>query len=462
MPPSVRPSREDREPCCACGLLYLGNAMPNLDFEINVASSLAGISPAAWDACANPTSSNEDNPLSPAADSLCDADNPESRQPDSKSEVPAKAESNTEEERTNPFISYDFLRALEASGSVGGRTGWSPAYVLTKDAGGQLVGAAPAYLKSHSQGEYVFDHGWADAYERAGGRYYPKLQVATPFTPATGRRLLTAAPSPDAPPDWTAQLRGALLGGLRAVRTQAKASSTHLTFCTKPEWDWLGHAGLLQRTGQQFHFFNRGYADFDAFLASLASRKRKMIRRERQQAVENGITIEPLTGSDITEAHWDDFYRFYMDTGSRKWGRPYLTRRFFSEAGARMADRILLVMAKRGGKYIAGAINFIGTDALYGRNWGAVEHHPFLHFEVCYYQAIDFALKCGLSRVEAGAQGEHKLARGYEPVTTYSAHDIADPRLSRAIADYLAQERVHVAEEIELYAEHTPFRRDTV
>ena len=391
------------------------------DFKISAASGLGAIEAARWDACANPAVEAMD--LEPG-----------------------------QRERHNPFLSHAFLHALEASGSAAAKTGWQPAHVLVEDAAGTLLAAAPTYVKSHSQGEYVFDHGWADAYERAGGDYYPKLQIAVPFTPATGRRLLVA-PGPQA-----AAAQAALLDGLDSLRRGVSASSIHATFLTKPEWEFLGAAGYLQRNDQQFHFLNEGYADFEAFLTALASRKRKMIRRERKDALANGITVDWVTGPDITEAHWDAFFTFYMDTGSRKWGRPYLNRRFFSLIGQSMPDRILLVLAKREGRYIAGAINFIGDDALYGRNWGCIEEHPFLHFEVCYYQAIDFAIRRGLSRVEAGAQGEHKLARGYRAVPTYSAHRIADPRLARAVEDYLARERAHVADAIEAYAEMAPFR----
>jgi predicted N-acyltransferase len=355
-------------------------------------------------------------------------------------------------QRFNPFITHAFLYALEASGSVGGRTGWAPAHLTVEDAGGRMVAAAPCYLKSHSQGEYVFDHAWADAYERAGGDYYPKLQVAVPFTPVTGRRLLIAADAPEG-------ARDALIGALRELRKQTKASSIHATFPTVEDAERLSKAGFLIRTGEQFHFFCEGYANFDDFLGALASRKRKVIKRERRDALDSGIAIEALTGSSIRSEHWDAFFKFYMETGSRKWGRPYLTRDFFDWIGKTLADRVLLVMAHRGGRYIAGAINFIGDDALYGRNWGAIEDHPFLHFEVCYYQAIDFALSRGLRRIEAGAQGEHKLARGYRPTLTYSAHEFADARLSRAIADYLGHEREAVERTIAHYEEYAPFRR---
>ncbi|MBX3525371.1 MAG: N-acetyltransferase [Hyphomicrobiales bacterium] len=361
-------------------------------------------------------------------------------------------DSKLQQEPFNPFLTHAFLSSLEESGSATPRTGWSGAHILVENAAGRLLACAPAWLKSHSQGEYVFDHGWADAYERAGGAYYPKLQVAVPFTPVTGRRLLLAD-------DAGAAETAALLQGLRAVVRKTGASSIHITFPTRPEWEALGTAGLLQRTGQQFHFFNRGYGTFDDFLADLASRKRKAIRKERATALAPGIEIEWVTGSDLKEAHWDAFFAFYMDTGSRKWGRPYLTRAFFSLLGERLADRVLLVMAKRGGKYIGGALNLIGDHALYGRNWGAIEEHPCLHFEACYYQAIDFAISKGLKRVEAGAQGEHKLARGYRPVPTYSAHEFANASLARAVSDYLERERRHVAATIEAYEDYAPFRR---
>jgi predicted N-acyltransferase len=388
-------------------------------FTARVVPSIAAIDAAAWDGCANP---------------------------------PGRTFEEAEGERFNPFLSHAFLHALEASGSVGGRTGWAPAHLTVEDAGGRVVAVAPCYLKSHSQGEYVFDHAWADAYERAGGSYYPKLQIAVPFTPVTGRRLLIAADAPQG-------AREALIGGLRELRKQTKTSSIHLTFPTAEDAERLAGAGFLIRTGEQFHFSCNGFANFDAFLGALASRKRKAIKRERRDALDNGITVEWLTGSLIRPEHWDAFFKFYMHTGSRKWGRPYLTRPFFDAIGSTLADRVLLVMARRAGRYIAGAINFIGDDALYGRNWGAIEHHPFLHFEVCYYQAIDFALSHGLRRIEAGAQGEHKLARGYRPTLTYSAHEFADARLARAIADYLGHERAAVDRTIAHYEEYAPFRR---
>ena len=403
-----------------------------MSFKIRIARTITDVNPAALDACANPQIESDFNGLRPLPDSTSQA-----------------LESFSQGERFNPFITHAFLSALEASGSVGKGTGWTPAYVLIEDDNATLQAAAPSYVKTNSQGEYVFDHGWAQAYERAGGRYYPKIQVSVPFTPATGRRLLARTP----------EAEQQLISGLRALRASVKASSLHLTFLEKTAAERLTAAGFLPRNDQQFHFFNEGYTSFEDFLAALSSKKRKNIRRERKDAVSNDITIEQLTGDAIKEQHWDAFYQFYMDTGARKWGQPYLTRQFFSEIGTTMPQRILLVMAKRNGRYIAGAINFIGRDALYGRNWGAIEHHPFLHFELCYYQAIDFAIARGLSRVEAGAQGEHKLARGYKPVITYSAHDIADPGLKRAVADYLEHERREVAEIATILGEHTPFKR---
>jgi uncharacterized protein len=366
---------------------------------------------------------------------------------------PAGAETSIQQTEFNPFISHEFLSALEASGSVSARTGWQPQHLVAETRDGTVVGAAPCYLKSHSRGEYVFDQGWADAYERAGGAYYPKLQVAVPFTPVTGCRLLVA-PSLDPEP-----IRRGLAAALIELCGLRQASSAHVTFATEAEWRQLGEGGFLQRTDQQFHWENLGYGTFDDFLAALAARKRKAIKRERREALENGISVHWLTGADLTEDAWDAFFAFYIDTGSRKWGRPYLTRKFFSLVGESMRDRILLVMAKRAGRWIAGAINFIGSHTVYGRHWGAVEHHPFLHFELCYYQAIEFAITRGL-RVEAGAQGEHKLARGYLPVTTHSAHYIADPALRRAIADYLKRERAYVEAAGQELASLGPFRKD--
>lgn len=353
----------------------------------------------------------------------------------------------------NPFISFDFLNALEESGCAVSRTGWQGHHLRLEAADGKLLGAVPCYVKSHSQGEYVFDHGWADAFERAGGSYYPKLQCSVPFTPATGPRLLvTSGEDIDT-------VKAGLAAGLKLVTERLGVSSSHVTFAGEGDIATLEAAGFLHRTDQQFHFFNEGYGCYDDFLSTLASRKRKALKKERREALSAGITIEQLTGRDITERAWDDFFAFYMDTGGRKWGRPYLNRRFFSLIGERMAEDILLVMAKRNGRYIAGAINFIGSDTLYGRNWGCIEDHPFLHFEVCYHQAIDFAIEKKLKVVEAGAQGEHKLARGYRPVTVHSAHYIAHPGLRRAVADYLTRERREVASMSDYLADHTPFRK---
>ena len=395
--------------------------------RLRVIPAIAECGAAAWDACANP------QPVSQLA---------------------AAVGGITQENPYNPFISYDFLHSLEASGSAVARAGWQPQHVLAEDADGAILGAVPCYLKSHSQGEYVFDRGWAEAYERAGGQYYPKLQVSVPFTPATGRRLLIR-PSPDA-----GKVRDGLIGGLLELCRKREASGIHFTFLPEPECERLVGHGFLHRTDQQFHWENGGYASFDAFLEALSARKRKTIKRERREALSAGITVHWLTGKDLTEEAWDAFFEFYMETGSRKWGRPYLTRKFYSLIGQSMADRIVLMMAKRAGRYIAGAINFIGSDALFGRHWGAVEHHPFLHFELCYYQAIDFAIAHKLKRVEAGAQGEHKLARGYLPVTTHSAHYLADLGLRRAVADYLVRERAYVEAAGHELAAQAPFRKD--
>lgn len=353
----------------------------------------------------------------------------------------------------NPFVSHAYLSSLEESGSATGKTGWLGHHLLLENEEGKLLGAVTAYLKSHSQGEYVFDHGWADAFERAGGQYYPKLQCSIPFTPATGPRLLVNDTA-DAE-----RFKSALADGITQVARQLELSSAHVTFLSDLELPYFEQARFLHRKDQQFHFINRGFANHEAFLAELSSSKRKNLRKERRAALENGITIDWLTGSDLTEDIWDQFFSFYIDTGSRKWGRPYLTRQFYSLIGERMADDILLVMAKRDGRYIAGAINFIGEDALYGRHWGCIEDHPFLHFEVCYHQAIDFALAKKLKRVEAGAQGEHKLARGYLPVITHSAHFIAHPGLRRAVDDYLERERREVEYAGEYLNEHSPFRK---
>ena len=355
--------------------------------------------------------------------------------------------------KINPFISYEFLYALEASGSTKIKNGWGGAHILLEDEAENLLAACPAYLKSHSMGEYVFDQGWADAYSRAGGEYYPKLQISVPFTPATAPKLLAGDE------DKAVDLKRMLASSIPELCARLGASSAHATFLTEEDKKIFLEAGFLERNDKQYHWFNENYGSFDDFLEALSSRKRKLIRRERRDALANGITIECLTGSDIKTEHMEAFYTFYMDTGSRKWGRPYLTRAFFSIIQETMPDQILLIMAKREGQYIAGAINFIGGDVLYGRNWGCIENHPFLHFEVCYYQAIDFAIQKGLKKVEAGAQGEHKLARGYRPVTTYSAHYIADPSFRQAVANYLQEERNYIAELQDTLSEQTPFRR---
>ena len=380
-----------------------------MSFTLTVHDGIADIGAAAWDACATPTG--------------------------------------------DPFVSFDFLHACEASGSAVPARGWAPRHLALRDEAGTVLGAMPLYLKADSQGEYVFDHSWADAFERAGGRYYPKLLGAVPFTPATGPRFLS---HPDAD---AATVREALLQGALALVERLGVSSLHINFPTGAEWQAMGQAGLLQRQDMQFIWPNAGYATFDDFLAALSSSRRKTIRRERREAAA-GLDIRVLTGADLTEAHWDAFFAFYLDTGSRKWGRPYLTRDFFSRIGATMADRIALVMAFRDGVPIAGALNLIGRDALYGRQWGALEEVPFLHFELCYYQAIEFAIARGLSRVEAGAQGEHKIARGYLPASVWSAHHIAHPGLREAVTHYLEGERPAVAAHIDaLEIAHSPYRK---
>ena len=415
--------------------------MTDFELRIRITQSLAEVPARAWNMCAGEAVEIAAQPKSElkstAGDNLCPT-------------------LSTRGSAPNPFVSHEFLSSLEASRSVGGRTGWQPRHLLAEDATGELVGVVPCYVKMHSRGEYVFDHSWAEAFERAGGSYYPKLQVAVPFTPVTGPRLLARAGLE------TEAVRRALADALVEITTASELSSAHVTFLTKDEWQTLDERNFLRRTDQQFHWENADYNSFDDFLAALASRKRKTIRRERKEALSAGIDVCWLTGSDLTESIWDAFFTFYMETGSRKWGRPYLTREFFSVAGEKMRDRILLVMARRAGRWIAGAINFIGADTLYGRNWGAIEHHPFLHFELCYYQAIEYAIAHRLRWVEAGAQGEHKLARGYLPHTTYSAHFIANPDLRRAIADYLARERVYVRAAAEELAAAAPFRKDLV
>ncbi len=361
---------------------------------------------------------------------------------------------NPDSKTRNPFLSHAFLYALEESGCVGARTGWVPQHLVIEKDEGDILGAMPVYLKFHSRGEYVFDYGWANAFEQAGGRYYPKLQSSVPFTPVPGKRLLTGG-NPD-----PGEIEALLLEGAIELVGLHGASSLHVTFLTDQEWSRHGGERLLQRTDQQFHWENEGYESFDAFLQALASRKRKSVRKERREAAAPGFSFEHVQGRDITEAHWDAFFEFYQDTGNRKWGTPYLNRRFFSLIGETMPESTLLIFCKREGRPIAGALNMIGGDTLYGRYWGAVEHHPFLHFETCYYQAIEYAIAHGMKRVEAGAQGEHKLARGYLPRKTYSLHYLGHPGLRRAVADFLAQERKAVAKEIELLSAYAPFKKD--
>jgi predicted N-acyltransferase len=353
----------------------------------------------------------------------------------------------------DPFTTHRFLFALERSGSVGPGTGWQPQY-LCASIGGQVIGVAPMYVKSHSQGEYIFDHNWAHAYERAGGQYYPKLQIAVPHTPATGRRFLVR-------PGFENVGAAALLQGAVQLAQNNGLSSLHVTFCTDQEAKQGQEAGLLLRKTQQFHWENHGYADFQGFLQGLSSRKRKNIRKERETAQGFGGQIIPLTGDDLRPDHWDAFWRFYQDTGARKWGRPYLTREFFDIAQDTLKDDLILVMARKDQEWIAGALNFVGREALFGRYWGSQSHHPCLHFEMCYYQAIEIAIAMGLRRVEAGAQGEHKLARGYLPSPTWSLHWLADSGFAEAVDRYLVAERAAVDEEIEVLTDYGPFRRDT-
>ncbi|WP_374388120.1 GNAT family N-acetyltransferase [Brevundimonas sp.] len=381
-----------------------------MSFQITVHDGIADIGQAAWDACADPSG--------------------------------------------DPFVSYAFLHACEASGSATPPQGWAPRHLALRDEDDAVLGVMPLYLKGHSQGEYVFDHSWADAYERAGGRYYPKLLGAVPFTPATGPRFLN---HPDAD---RATVRQALIQGAVTLTERLGVSSLHVNFPTETDWRAMADAGLLPRRDMQFIWRNDGYQSFDDFLAALSSNRRKTIRRERRDA-QAGLDIRVLTDADLNADAWDAFFAFYMDTGSRKWGRPYLTRDFFTRVGQTMADRIALVMAFRDGTPIAGALNFIGRDALYGRQWGTLEDVPFLHFELCYYQAVDFAISRGLSRVEAGAQGEHKIARGYLPSPVYSSHFIADPALREPVADYLRREGQAVeAEIVALTEDQSPFRRE--
>lgn len=352
----------------------------------------------------------------------------------------------------NPFVQHAFLKALEDSGSVEPETGWLPQHLIVEDGNGLVVGCVPMYLKGHSQGEYVFDHGWADAYERTGRSYYPKLLAGVPFTPATGPRLLTR-PGPGAK-----LMRDKLILGMVEATHQLKVSSLHVLFPDEDEWTRMGELGMLKRTAQQFHWLNDGYETFEDYLMSLNSRKRKAVRKERREATQNGIEIEVVTGADLTEAHWDAFWQFYQDTSARKWGRTYLNRDFFSKINETFADNTALVLAKRSGRYIAGALNFIGEDTIFGRNWGCIEDHRFLHFEVCYYAAIEFAINRGLQKVEAGAQGQHKLARGYLPTHTYSAHWIPDQGFREAVERFLEDEREYVDERIDALEDRSPFR----
>ena len=382
-----------------------------LELSLSIVDGLSGVEPSEWNAVANPQGLSYD-----------------------------------------PFLAWDFLEALEASGCATPKTGWAPRHLLAHDLSGRLVGAAPLYLKSHSRGEFIFDHSWADALQRAGGRYYPKLLCAVPFTPVTGRRLLTR-PGPHA-----LEIQRMLAGAIIKTAADSKVSSVHFNFLDQPAWSRLGDDGLLLREDQQFHWINRNYASFQDFLDVLASRKRKMLRKERIAAQE-GLTFERLTGGDLKSQHWDAFYQFYIDTGGRKWGSPYLNRAFFALLHERMADKAMLVLAMDGKRAIAGALNLIGSETLYGRYWGRTVERPFLHFEVCYYQAIDFAIERGLQRVEAGAQGEHKLARGYEPHLTRSAHWIAHAGLRDAVARYLDSEREAVEEGIDHLAAFSPFRK---
>ena len=350
----------------------------------------------------------------------------------------------------NPFVSHAFLSAVEDSGSTGPKTGWVPRHAVLRDGAGQVVACAPAYLKGHSWGEYVFDQGWARALEGAGGRYYPKWQVCVPFSPVPGPRLLIRPGSGVSPVAFAA--------ALAETTERIGVSSCHVTFCTEAEWDAFGEAGWLQREGVQFHWHNAGYADFDAFLAALASRKRKQIKRERREAAESGFTFRTVTGSEATPALWAAFHRFYLATVDKRWGSAYLTPRFWPLLGERLGERVVLMLAERDGQPVAGALNLRGADALYGRNWGAVVEAPFLHFELCYYRAIEHAIAHGIARVEAGAQGEHKIARGYVPVPTFSAHHILHGGLRRAVAEFLSRERPAMAEERAALAASSPYR----
>ncbi|WP_373084451.1 GNAT family N-acetyltransferase [Sneathiella sp.] len=357
-------------------------------------------------------------------------------------------------ETDHPFVTHQFLKALEVSGSATAESGWMP-YHLLLEIDGKIAGVAPMYVKGHSQGEYVFDHSWAHAYERAGGKYYPKLQLSVPFSPVTGPRLLV----PHGPHQAARQKM--LLAGAQQVASNLALSSVHATFLTGAEKTLMDDAGFLVRTGEQFHWLNNGYDRFDDFLEQLSSRKRKAIRKEREGAQNAGLEFETLSGGDITEAHWDAFFNFYIDTGNRKWGTPYLTRAFFSELGESLGKAVVLFMVKRAGRYIAGALNLKSRECLYGRYWGCLEDHRFLHFETCYYRAIDYAIAHGIARVEAGAQGPHKLARGYLPTKTYSAHWLRDPGFHDAVADFLDAETRQVDAEINYLSRHSPFRHET-
>jgi predicted N-acyltransferase len=350
----------------------------------------------------------------------------------------------------NPFVSHAFLSAVEDSGSAGAKTGWLPQHAALRDRAGRLLAVVPMYAKSHSYGEYVFDHGWANAFERAGGNYYPKLQVSVPFSPVPGPRLLIAP--------GAAVAAGEVAGALVQACRELELSSVHVAFCTDAEWGALGEAGWLRRLGTQFHWNNAGYGSFDDFLGALSSRKRKSIRRERRDANDCGLSFVTLRGAEITAAHWAAFYKFYRSTVDRKWGSAYLTRGFFPLLGERLGDRVVLMLALRDGAPVAGALNLLGRDALYGRNWGCTGDYPFLHFELCYYRAIDFAIAQGLARVEAGAQGEHKIQRGYLPAPTYSAHWIEHPGLRRAVAEFVAAEEADMRRHMEALMEFSPFR----
>jgi len=354
----------------------------------------------------------------------------------------------------SPFTSHAFLSTLEDSGSATAKTGWLPQHLVVPGDDGRIVGAVPLYLKNHSYGEYVFDWGWAQAYENAGRDYYPKLQCCVPFTPATGPRLLVRDGA-----DREAIL-GALIAGLQELAARHGVATLHVTFPEREEWQRLEAAGFLPRLGLQYHWSNPGYGSFQEFLDSLVSRKRKMIRKERKAAAESGVEIEMLTGADLHPEHWDAFFRFYRSTSDRKWGQAYLNREFFQLLGERLADRVLLVMGRKDGRWVAGALNLIGRDTLYGRNWGCLGHFDFLHFEACYYRALDFAIERGLRRVEAGAQGEHKILRGYLPVETYSAHWITDPGFREAVAEFLGRERRSIRHEICSLEALSPFRRE--